>query len=397
MSLSKAFGKDNSLIFNLQDKFKKSFAKFEPSYVFCDNNVNVGIEVEVERIHTSKSVFESDDKSCFLWSNTEDGSLRNNGREFVSIPVKGQNIEFALTTLNEFLTKNRYTKDHEFSDRTSVHIHVDCSDMTEKNIQSLVATYIAVEPLLYAFVGGDRNVNIFSVPVNETTIYDDYLNHLFTEKVTYGSIDGVSRAWHKYTGLNLVPLRSYCTAEFRHMVGTCDVLRLCDWINALLQIRKYAITHDPEYIFKRLVNMNTVSDYGSFINDVFIEDDVIVRKTNVDLVSTLEQTTGLFKSIQIPRKISGKVIKFDDTAFSKLGIVGVKNAPRFDDNLDAFIRQQQEMQGTPAAVEWVINNEQGPLRDIIPVPPVNPLVEGEEVPENLVNFNNIIAVNLIDM
>jgi hypothetical protein len=390
MSLSKHTGRDNSQLFKMQDNFKKSFAKFNPSFVFCDNSVNVGIEVEVEKIGTNNSVLSSDTGDCYLWGSIEDGSLRNNGREYVSIPVKGQNIEFAVHTLHEFLNKNAKTKGHEFSDRTSVHVHVDCGDMSVNNIQSLVAVYMAVEPILYQFVGGDRSANIFAVPVNETIMYDDYLEYVLTHSdAGFGTIMDMARQWSKYTGLNLVPLRTYGTAEFRHMTGTADPLRLCNWINALLQIRKYAVTHDITSIYKRLSNMNTVSDYGAFINDVFYYDDTILRETHVDLVPLLEQTTSLLKSLEAPKALKGKHIKFDGSPFNKLGIAGKvdKKAGAFD--YDSF----RVLEVRPGHVAWARAPEPNqPALQWMDEAPIQEIVEFEEAPNVVEPFEQVLDV-----
>lgn len=320
-SLSKIFGRENKTIFSYQDDFKKSFAKFEPTFSFCDNNTNVGIEIEVERVGNNSGVLESDNKMCYLWNNVEDGSLRNNGREFVSIPVKGSNIEFALTTLNSFLTKSKTTANHEFTDRTSVHVHVDFSTLAPEDLQSFMAVYIAVEPLLYAFVGGDRSENIFAVPLNETNMHDELLKALFEPKIANSTLDTVCRHWTKYTGINLVPVRTYNTVEFRHMVGTCNVRHLCNWINAILQLRLYAIKNNLETVLRRLTDMNTVSDYGAFINEVFYYDDHLLRAINVNLDKELENTTTFLKSIKVKKSIPKEIIDFKGTLFEKLQIV----------------------------------------------------------------------------
>ena len=83
------------------------------SYIF-------GIEIEVENVATM--VIDAYDRS--YWNVVEDHSLRNNGLEFVSIPLRGDQIERALTQFNKALPK-----EHDFSPRTSVHIHMNVRDL----------------------------------------------------------------------------------------------------------------------------------------------------------------------------------------------------------------------------------------------------------------------------
>lgn len=285
----------------------KAQSKFVPKFEFADTKTCVGIEVEVEQILTNNPVgaefiYASDNTTkidhFLLWNNKEDGSLRNNGREFVSYPVAGENIEFALHTLNKFLHYNVNAKGHEFSDRTSVHVHVDFREVKFDDVANLLLTYIAVEPVLYNFCGGRRHKNIFCVPVNQTAQYRGIRR--FWQNRNYETLSFLIREWRKYLGLNLLPLGNsshFGTIEFRHMVGTIDVERLCQWINMLLRLKKYALNTNFEANYAEVVNLNTTSEYANYVSKVLGH--------NVDLFfphiqQRMEEMVLFIKSCSLP-------------------------------------------------------------------------------------------------
>lgn len=250
--------------------------QFTPKHKLSDPNTYVGIEVEVEGILTSSRVgaIRTPDKNivAYLWSNVEDGSLRNNGREFVSVPVKGQEIEYALTNLEAFLTKNKDCVGHEFSDRTSVHVHINARDLTMEQLASWILLYTAVEPVLYNFCGGNRHKNIFCVPLNQAHSLEGTVNYFVEHcKVESRHVLDVLGAWKKYCGFNLKPISKYGTLEFRHMVGTMDVPRLMAWIDILLMLRTYAINIPLEKLKEELPNLNTTSEYSLLLRSIFGE------------------------------------------------------------------------------------------------------------------------------
>ena len=145
------YGRTDPSFFKVQQKFKKSKVGFIPNFLFSDMETNVGIEVEVESIDSQANVGMSDDANAVLWRNIEDGSLRNGGREFVSIPVSGHNIEFALHSLHDHLHKNKKCARHQFTDRTSVHVHMNMQDANSRQLAAFLITYLMVEPLLYIY------------------------------------------------------------------------------------------------------------------------------------------------------------------------------------------------------------------------------------------------------
>lgn len=191
----------------------------------------IGIEVEVENVGNVAGL-----NPC--WTAAEDGSLRNNGREFITHPIPAYYAIGALLNLFE----GKYAKNFCFSPRTSVHVHLNCQDLSTQQVVDILLLYGLYERLLYRFVGKSRWKNIYCTPVTETDFYSNLGYY------------GVKAPWEKYTGLNILPLSQHGTIEFRHMHGTTDVRKLSIWIDLITKFKEYVKTHSTDSIRKTIIN-----------------------------------------------------------------------------------------------------------------------------------------------
>lgn len=262
------------LRFSETDKIfaKNTFPIKNKKYLF-------GIEVEVEGVHDPVN-------TCDYWNTVADGSLRNGGIEFVSHPLRGDQLEGALTSLKHSLPPT-----HKFSKRTSVHIHMNIRDLTVDEIVTLTTLYIALEKLLFRWVGHNRENNPFCIPIAET----DYPRYLHTFIQNPGNI---REYWNKYSALNLVPILTKGTIEFRHMHGTIDVTRLLIWISMLSALKDMAKKHTLKEVLAMLEPLNNTSDYNAFISYVF--GDFAQEFNEYDLQSLLEHNITITKLMYIP-------------------------------------------------------------------------------------------------
>lgn len=336
----------------LQDFMQQK--KYVPPFPMKSNDTFIGIEVEVERVLRTSNLFSLGDN--FLWNNIEDGSLRNNGREFVSIPIKGDSIPYALNILNTTLHKEKGCVAHEFTDRTSVHVHMNGRDLTFEQFANLVLTYIVVEPLLYSFVGGDREKNIFCVPITQSSMLRTVA--LLFNGFETGDTSDVSSAlssWYKYTGFNLLPILSYGTIEYRHMLGTSDEELLSKWINLIFSIKNFAIKTTYESNKTRILEMNTSSEYSNYLYEVFGEQSrefavlniqEIMENTSIfvkDIFSILTNDTQslYYANYKNGIKKSDSNLLFFDNAYS-LGLLKPINVKVKIERILADIKKYQE-------------------------------------------------------
>jgi Putative amidoligase enzyme len=173
----------------------------------------IGTECEIENILDHNKV----DPVKFVI--THDGSLRNNGYEYVSIPLPINDAVLAFENLHATLKVG----DDAFTSRTSIHVHANCANLESDTVRSIIHLYALYEEAFFAMVDKERRSNIHCVALTEThlpSLYKMPLSAMYSR-------------WHKYTALNIKPLGKYGTIEFRHMHGHSDVVLYEEWVRTI--------------------------------------------------------------------------------------------------------------------------------------------------------------------
>lgn len=221
----------------------------------------IGIEIELEELNPDAPL------RAPGFSFITDNSLRNSedgiAREAVSSPIR---LCDADGLLYAFWQAVKVT-DNNFSERCSIHVHVNTLDMTVEQLGSLCLVYQTLERLLFEFIGGygdtQRKDNIFCVPWHQSGLTYNYVNDLVKDP-TYKA-----RAWQKYTALNLLPLAEQGTVEFRHLYGTADLKKIGQWLQIIGCLFEYATKNRFDDITKQIMEMNTISNYREWLTAVF--------------------------------------------------------------------------------------------------------------------------------
>ena len=218
----------------------------------------VGIEIEVENIRSLMELH-------LFWQMKNDGSLRNNGKEFVSIPLKPHQIPYALQYLQ---TQIEYKNQPKYTSRTSVHIHLNVRDMTKNEIKIMVLLYALFERHFFNFVGTVRETSIFCVPLYRSRQLHSLLSTNLTTLCT---------EWHKYNALNCGTILgndnvgNFGTIEFRHLYGTANREIICNWINQILLLKVAAKTITLKNLIEEIKTLNTTSEYAALYKNIFGE------------------------------------------------------------------------------------------------------------------------------
>jgi len=211
---------------------------FGVSSRFASKDFIAGLECEIENIDFW------DDKvaQSGVWDITEDGSLRDSGREFISTPLPKDRLLETFDALHNLITYKSQDKTKRFSPRTSIHVHINCLDLETDSTKSIALWYALFEPIFFLMVDPSRRNNIHCVGLDQTCLSESYNRPLNT----------MVQRWSKYTALNLIPLASIGTMEFRHMQGTDNVETLREWLNALENLWLYGQ--------QNFVNMKAIKD-----------------------------------------------------------------------------------------------------------------------------------------
>lgn len=223
------------------------------------SNTKIGIEVEVEGV--------SEPPHIPGWRAIQDGSLRNNGIEYVfNAPIGGKAAETRINKLHEGLSDI----DKDFSIRTSVHVHMDARDMTWKQVCDLVTLYAITEPYLFAVCGQEREESIYALSLYRGQQQVDNLSRI----IRLGPEALNERLWTKYSAVNLLSLRSLGSLEFRGHEGTCDKDVLINWVNHLLSLKKFVM--NPENSVASLPVLLSAQGLTPFLRKIF--GDSLIRK-----------------------------------------------------------------------------------------------------------------------
>lgn len=267
------------MIEDKESKYQRGYS--QEKIVEADDYSEVGIEIEIENIKSGGGQV----SAYPVWTVKPDGSLRNNGVEFVTTPIRGDRIWYALNWFFAHIDKG-----YSFSPRTSIHVHMNVLNLTGPQIGLLTALYLTFERLLYNFVGGDRDKNNFCVPFGETCSITFILERMLHEGPFIENYD----RW-RYLGLNFDALRKFGTLEFRHLGGTDDKDKIVRWIQMLLRLKAYVIKNNVETGLKTIQNLNTDSQYRAFHAEVW--GDLAPFLTAYDLQKEMAHNVSIIKRL----------------------------------------------------------------------------------------------------
>lgn len=219
----------------------------------------VGIELEIENFPVTL------EHSFGGFTFTTDGSLRASdtgvGIEAITKPVA---IKYVPGLLNAFYQRFGI-KESNYSERCSTHVHFNTLGLELEQVKTICLLYQTVERLLFRYIGHDRGENIFCVPWYQCNMSYNIVNQMSTPDEAHNCF----RRWQKYSAMNLIPVVSQGTLEFRHLHGTCDVKLITEWISLVAKMFEYATKTPFAMAQDEIVNMNTVSNYHEWLNGVF--------------------------------------------------------------------------------------------------------------------------------
>lgn len=219
----------------------------------------MGIELEYEGVHNGRSDVPD------LWTAIEDGSLRNNGIEYVfSEPLYGTGIRDALDSMQEHVDNIS----PNVGSRTSVHVHLNVSDMDVDQLMTLIILYLIFEKAIVSYHGGMREDNIFCVPYYKAPDALVNLIRLFQhpEETSSSDVNYLLSSFAKYYGLNIGAVVQHGSLEFRHMAGCTDMAKVKEWVCIVQQLKLTALRTGSNY----MELINNMSGNSSFItSEVF--------------------------------------------------------------------------------------------------------------------------------
>lgn len=249
----------------------------------------VGCEIELENVNI-KTLAKT------TWKQTEDGSLKEQGVEFVTIPIQAKYLEIELHQLFNSL------KTFKTSSRCSVHIHLNVRNISLEELINILILYMIFEKSLYRFSGNRWNNN-FCTPLH---FYPEMIFNTINILKTYNTF--VHNTWHKYCGLNIIPIygdttegsKKYGTIEFRHLEGTTNITWIINWINLIISLKITAKKFKTEELLHKIKTMNTTSEYYWLCKETFKNFSHLIEE-QPNFKNDVENCISLVKEIFIPK------------------------------------------------------------------------------------------------
>lgn len=221
-----------------------------------------GIEIETEAISEYRI------PSFNYWTTHRDGSLRFFGVEYVlSTPLKLSDVSNALEEFEKKTSKIKF----ESSVYSSVHVHLNITQMEMIHIANLITLYIMFENVLNRYCGPDRDGNLFCL---KTQCAESVINHIVNlfKAMGTGHDDGFTavrrlrEAELKYSAMNLYTLRKFGSLEFRTHKGTTDIGEILNWVKILNSLKVAASKfRSPDQILLEAKHRG----YSQFFDSIF--------------------------------------------------------------------------------------------------------------------------------
>lgn len=248
---------------------------------------DVGLEIEVEGENLLMKAPEG-------WIVHEENSLRGESAEYVlRHPVKKDKVEEYLNKLSSALVENKSIL--KFSNRTSVHVHINVQDLTITQLYNFITLYIILEDLLVRFSGEERVGNLFCLRVKDAFGTIKALKESIEKDLWMQYFE---RDQIRYSSINLNAIYKFGSLEFRSLRGTMEVDLISKWVNTLYNLKEQAINYEnpksilqefsgigpqkfvekhlSEEFYKGLPNLtDTLYECARFVQDYVYETDWI--------------------------------------------------------------------------------------------------------------------------
>ena len=287
------------------------------------SNTGIGVEIELENIgyfcHKTgyPLIFPT-------WQAVEDGSLRR-GTEFIfNGPLAGIEISNALELFGLFVEHyNKHNNAIVVNERCSIHVHMDVRALTGKQLLNLIWVYLLVEKLLFLYVADNRIKNNYCKPLSHST-FRGVLELLSFNQEARHIVSNIRNYSDKYSAMNIQPVCTFGSVEFRHHPGTTDVNRIFEWIKVILSIKSISITHTID----QLLDIYSKEGYDYLIHLIFGDTLLPTSLLSGDKQRALAISTSHILGLRIPKETA-----------SILDTTNTKNTVNF---LNEFIKVKQK-------------------------------------------------------
>lgn len=204
------------------------------------NKTKLGIELELEGVLYTRAIRG--------WRTTLDNSLRGSGYEFVSsTPRNGIPLR---TSLNNLFASD-FIINANPSWRCGLHVHIDVREWDLNMLRRFMMVYLLNERKMFDHVNSqERWESNFCAPIQYC---DGLLRYLFRADAFLAEI---SAHWNKYTAMNLIPMGTQGSIEWRGSKATTNKDDVIGLINDIYRMVEVAQTQTAGDILQDIRKVN---------------------------------------------------------------------------------------------------------------------------------------------
>lgn len=220
---------------------------------------DVGIEIEFD------SFLGYAEYNTNTWSIHSDGSLSENGCEFVlNKPIKFTSVRPIVEELYESFEKANITP----GVRAGIHIHINVRELTPVQLVNYICAYISLEEIIFNWFDKSRKGNHFCLRASDSGHLLEQIYNAVKTDDTY--IFREENTDIRYAGVNLTSIPKYGSIEFRGMESTLSYEKLIVWVRALENILTYSLEYkDPVKMFSSISEYEFDSFARNALGDVY--------------------------------------------------------------------------------------------------------------------------------
>ena len=220
---------------------------------------DVGIEIEME----GRRFIKDNTLLKPFWSYHHDGSLRgeDNAEYVLCKPIKFSQVSEVVEILWELLKGNKASIDE--SNRTSVHVHLNCQKFHLNRLTSFAALYFCLEEILTEWCGEHRVGNLFCLRAKDAP----GIISSFKRFIVADGKSELSSCLH-YANFNTNALAKFGSIEIRSMRGATTPTLVTSWVSILERI--YTLSEsfpDPREICSLFSQQGPLAFFESLLGD----------------------------------------------------------------------------------------------------------------------------------
>lgn len=229
----------------------------------------VGIEIEVEGNKFPKPPgMESTHTPVKMdgwkyWSYVHDGSLRgeDNAEYVLTVPIDFKEVPAAIAELYTNLEK--FGSILDVSNRTSVHVHMNCQEFHMNRLTALMAAWFAAEEVLVEWCGEHRVGNLFCLRAVDAPAIINYLRKFIR---TDGALP-LDDILH-YGGMNPSALHKHGSVEVRTLRGCTDPATVVQWLAIMERLYNLSAEYkDPRDLASMFSSGGPLSFFDFLLGD----------------------------------------------------------------------------------------------------------------------------------